>query len=415
MKKRLLSFVLALSLCGSLTLCDWGGYVNAAGKTAATNASVTLKSKKVKKITLKVKQSVKLKLKNAKKKVTYSSSKKKVAKVTKKGKVTALKVGAATITAKSGKKKYKCRVTVISGKNVNKDSEGQATTQGQATTTQEQATTTQEQATTTQEQATTTQEQATTTQGQATTTQGQATTTQEQATTTQEQATTTQGQATTTESQSTEDTAKVDAGEYSLTNVHNGEGTFYDRETPGACNLDDYEAVYYTVAMQTEDYMNNMAGAYIEITDKDGDKVQAMVTDRLPEGKKGDIDMTRKTFLAIEPEITGRMNITWRIIPLPTDEPICYKFKPTSSEYWAEVQVRNHRYPVKSLEYFDNNTKQYVALERKEYNYFAAANGMGKGPYTFRVTDIYGHVCIDENIPLDTSEKLINGKANFPY
>lgn len=46
------------------------------------------------------------------KKVTWKSSNKKVAKVTSKGKVTAVGYGAATITAKTGNKTYKCKVTV---------------------------------------------------------------------------------------------------------------------------------------------------------------------------------------------------------------------------------------------------------------------------------------------------------------
>ena len=64
------------------------------------------------KLSLYVKKTATLKLKGAKK-VTWSSSNKKVATVTKKGKVTAVKKGTATITAKAGKKKYKCKVTVL--------------------------------------------------------------------------------------------------------------------------------------------------------------------------------------------------------------------------------------------------------------------------------------------------------------
>jgi len=74
------------------------------------------KSKKIKlnksKITLTVGETYKLKLKNNKKKVKWSSSKKKVATVGKKGKVTAKKKGTAKITAKVDKKKYTCKVTV---------------------------------------------------------------------------------------------------------------------------------------------------------------------------------------------------------------------------------------------------------------------------------------------------------------
>ena len=53
-----------------------------------------------------------LKLKGTNEKVKWSSSSKKIATVDKNGKVTAKKKGKATITAKIGKKKYTCKLTV---------------------------------------------------------------------------------------------------------------------------------------------------------------------------------------------------------------------------------------------------------------------------------------------------------------
>ena len=211
-------------------------------------------------------------------------------------------------------------------------------------------------------------------------------------------------------------TKAYDAGEYSITKVHSGEGTFYDRTSTGAANLDDYEKVYFTAAMNNEDYMNGLAGAYVEITDKDGDKVKVLITDRLPDGKKGDIDLSRKAFKEIEPEVTGRMKIKWKIIPLPTKDPVSFLWKPTSNQSWAEVQVRNGRYPIKSVEYYDTSSKSYKKLERQEYNYFTAPKGMGSaGPYTFRITDFYGHVITEKGISINTSGKAVSGKNNFPY
>lgn len=65
------------------------------------------------KVTLKVGKTKKLKVKNAKKKkIKWTSSNKKVATVSKSGKIKAKKKGKATITAKVGKKKLKCKVTV---------------------------------------------------------------------------------------------------------------------------------------------------------------------------------------------------------------------------------------------------------------------------------------------------------------
>ncbi len=64
------------------------------------------------KATIKVGESVTLKVKNKKKKVKWSSNKKSVATVTSKGKVTGKKAGTAKITAKVGTKKLNCTVTV---------------------------------------------------------------------------------------------------------------------------------------------------------------------------------------------------------------------------------------------------------------------------------------------------------------
>ncbi|MDD5998176.1 MAG: expansin EXLX1 family cellulose-binding protein [Lachnospiraceae bacterium] len=338
------------------------------------------------KLTISVGQKVTLKVKGNHKKAKWSSSNKKVATVNQKGKVRAKRAGKTTIMAKVGKKKYRCKITVISiiiptdGELIEKTTEA-----------------------TTEKMTQTSTEKTTETTTEKTTEQGQNTVEKPS------------DEKNNTSATPSGDTKNQDAGEYSLDQVHTGEGTYYDRESGGAANIDYMEDTYYTAAMNHEDYMNGLAGAYIEITDKDGDKINVVITDRLPEGKKGDIDLTTKTFQQIEPLATGRMDITWKIVPLPTTEPIQYVFKPTSSQYWAEVQVRNHRYPIKKLEYFDTATNAYVELPRQEYNYFTAVSGMGTGPFTFRVTDFYGHVLVDTGISMNTTGTPVNGKANFPY
>lgn len=77
--------------------------------TANTQAKVRISKKK---LTLEVADKYALKLKGAKGRVVWKSSKPKVAKVNKKGKVTALKKGKTTITARMGKRKYKCVISV---------------------------------------------------------------------------------------------------------------------------------------------------------------------------------------------------------------------------------------------------------------------------------------------------------------
>ena len=65
-----------------------------------------------KKLTLNVSEKYSLKLDGTKRKATWKSSKPKVAKVNSKGRVTALKKGKTTVTAKAGKKKFTCVVLV---------------------------------------------------------------------------------------------------------------------------------------------------------------------------------------------------------------------------------------------------------------------------------------------------------------
>ena len=81
-----------------------------------------------KKATLKVGQTLQLKMSGTKSKVKWTSSKKSVATVSSKGLVKAKKKGSATITAKVGKKKYTCKVTVKNASSSNSSFNGNTNT-----------------------------------------------------------------------------------------------------------------------------------------------------------------------------------------------------------------------------------------------------------------------------------------------
>ena len=197
--------------------------------------------------------------------------------------------------------------------------------------------------------------------------------------------------------------------------VHYGEGTYYDGGYVGGCAMLDpiSEEDYWVCAMNIADYNNALlAGAYIELTGELG-SIKMLVSDLLPEGKKGDVDLCEKAFPLIAPVEKGRVDISWKIIPLDSAEnaPMSYKFKEGSSPFWCSVQVRNHRYPVAKLEYLNDNG-EFVELKRRHYNFFES-DSMGKGPFTFRITDIYGDVVIDKDIPMNP-DGISEGKAQFP-
>lgn len=79
--------------------------------TIQVQAAAKVKLNKTK-LTIDKGETYQLKVKNTKKKVTWSSKNKSIATVNKKGVVKGRKAGTTTITAKVGKKKYTCKVTV---------------------------------------------------------------------------------------------------------------------------------------------------------------------------------------------------------------------------------------------------------------------------------------------------------------
>jgi expansin len=75
------------------------------------------------------------------------------------------------------------------------------------------------------------------------------------------------------------------------------------------------------------------------------------------------------------------------------------------------VQIRNHRNPIAKFEYLKDG--QFKTVPREDYNYFVESGGMGTGPYTFRVTDSYGNVLIDQGMALKEAGEVA-GAAQFP-
>lgn len=198
--------------------------------------------------------------------------------------------------------------------------------------------------------------------------------------------------------------------------VHSGFATFYGGGYEGGCAMLDpiSKDDYWITAMNLPDWScARMAGAMLEVTGELG-TIQVLVTDLLPEGAKGDLDLYVDAFPLIAPAEKGKVPITWKIIPLDTadDAPVSYKYKVGTSEFWCGVQVRNHRYPIEKLEYLDAENGEFVEIERRNYNYFESQK-LGAGPFTFRITDIYGDVIIDENIPL-TPDEIQVGHVQFP-
>ena len=197
--------------------------------------------------------------------------------------------------------------------------------------------------------------------------------------------------------------------------VHTGDATFYGGGYEGGCAmLDPVPRTYWITAMNYYDWNGSeLAGAYLEVTGELG-SIQVLVTDELPEGKVGDLDLYTDAFPLIAPVEKGRVPCSWRIIPRDTADkgPVKYRFKEGSTAFWCGVQVRDHRWPIMRLEYLDADGR-FVPLERRNYNYFESME-LGPGPFTFRLTDIYGNAVVDKDIPLIEPDIDQDGHVQFP-
>ena len=189
-----------------------------------------------------------------------------------------------------------------------------------------------------------------------------------------------------------------------------GEGTHYDFDGKGKCGL-EAPADRLIAAMNSADYAKaSWCGACLVVTGPDGEIV-VRVVDKCPRCKHGDLDLSREAFELIAPLSAGRIPITWLPVPCEVQGPIEYQFKAGSNPFWTAIQLRNHRYPIATLETRDS-TGGYRELARADYNYFVAPKGLGRGPYTLRVTDTRGHTLEDGNVI--AGEAAQTGSASSP-
>ncbi len=194
--------------------------------------------------------------------------------------------------------------------------------------------------------------------------------------------------------------------------IHQGIATFYGATGAGACSFAPSPEDLLVAALNAEEYENAaFCGAYVQVSGPNGD-ITVRIVDLCPECKAGHLDLSQEAFALIADPVQGRVAISWQVISPPVAGPIAYHFKEGSNQWWTAVQIRNHRNPIARVEYY--NGEQWVAVARTDYNYFVQTNpGMGPGPYQLRVTDLYGNILVDSDIP-HRENGTVDGTAQFP-
>jgi expansin (peptidoglycan-binding protein) len=195
--------------------------------------------------------------------------------------------------------------------------------------------------------------------------------------------------------------------------VHQGVATYYDATGAGACLFDASPGDLMVAAMDAPEFANSeVCGEFVSVTGPRG-TITVRIVDLCPECQAGHLDLSREAFAQIADLPQGIVPITWQVVSPPVAGPIVYHFKDGSNQWWTAVQIRNSRNAIAKIEYLQS-PNHWVSVPRMPYNYFVQTNpGMGVGPYTFRVTDVYGHVLSDSGITFIENGSR-DGGGQFP-
>ena len=191
--------------------------------------------------------------------------------------------------------------------------------------------------------------------------------------------------------------------------LHRGQATFYEPTPVGACGRP--QSTLHTAVNPADFRRSALCGAFLEVRGPEGGVVTVEVTNLCPECPAGNLDLSPAAFDRLGARAKGRIPITWQVVAGPVNGPIAIQIKDGSNPYWVAIQVRNHRYPIKVLE--AKRGARWRPLERTDYGYFVATNGLGRGPFALRVTDTRGHRIVERGLRLRPGRALA-GHAQFP-
>lgn len=190
-----------------------------------------------------------------------------------------------------------------------------------------------------------------------------------------------------------------------------GEATYYDATGAGNCSFEPSSDLMVAAINATDYGIAAWCGACVNVRGPDG-AVTVRIVDKCPGCARGDLDLSREAFEKIAPLAAGRVAISWNLVACEVQGGLGYHWKAGSSQFWSAIQVRNHRYPIATLE--ARAASAYEALDRVDYNYFVAPDSrIGAGPFTLRITDTRGHVV--EDGPIELGDDVVRaGSAQFP-
>ena len=179
-----------------------------------------------------------------------------------------------------------------------------------------------------------------------------------------------------------------------------GTATHYASTGGGNCSYPGSPPDHLDVALSHAEYGTaDACGGYIDVVGPNG-TVRAKITNQCPECEVGHLDLSKTAFARVAPLETGQVAVSYSLVRNPPlQEPIGIRVKNGSSEWWMQIQAIDHGNPIASFELRSGNG--WRSLVHTDDNFWMAENpGPGEGPFTVRITDLYGQTVTIDGIAL---------------
>lgn len=187
--------------------------------------------------------------------------------------------------------------------------------------------------------------------------------------------------------------------------AHQGKATFYDLAgTEGNCNFKPPADDLYVALGRTQYSSGLSCGSYLDVTGPKG-TVRVKVFDSCPECTVGWLDLSRTAFKKIADPVQGVVPISYRAVPnARTPGPLSITFAKGSSRYWWAILVDNHANPIASVK-AKAPGGSWMTASRTDYNFWLINRDTGNGPFTIKMTDVYGHTATAAGVELIPQKK----------
>ncbi|WP_433561302.1 expansin EXLX1 family cellulose-binding protein [Nocardia sp. CA-151230] len=180
-----------------------------------------------------------------------------------------------------------------------------------------------------------------------------------------------------------------------------GEARFYVFDQGAACSLPDLPLDGYYVGVPTSRYDGSApCGSYVDIDGPLG-SVRALVVDRCPGCGPDQYDLSRSAFEVIAEAGDGVAPIRISQVRDPGPAPeLFYRVQPSSSPSWIGILFFGTGNPIRQVALRPASGGDYRPLLRGDDNYWNLS-GLGPGPFTAEVIDIYGHAAFVSGVTLE--------------